>query len=126
MRKGHKKKKDVMKLKDHAMVKFWNEEESPLFNGENHEFIDSIYTRDPRLQKVRVRMLSFFDPVTTDCYNSYELSIVEPTEEIETPDPEWDPRYERQEQVTPSTEDPNQIRNDRINQDPIMGNLENA
>lgn len=80
MRKGQKKKKDVMKLKDHSMVKFWDEEESPLFNGENHEFMDSIFTRDPRLKNVLVRMRSMFDPVTTDCYNSYELTIMEPEE----------------------------------------------
>lgn len=124
MRKGQKKKKDVMTFKDHAMVKFWDEEESPLFNKAIHNFIDSIFTRDHRLKNVRVQMRNHIHPETMDVYTSFELSIMEP---IETPDPEWaDPKYYDEVQLGPSTEDPNEIRNDKINQDPIMGNLENA
>ena len=124
MRKGQKKQKDVLELKDHAMVKFWDGDQSPLFNEKTHQLIDSIFTRDHRLKDVRLQIRTMFDPVTTDCFTSYELSILEP---IETPDPEWaDPKYYDEGQVPPSTEDPNQIRTDRINQDPIIGNLENA
>ena len=124
MRKGQKKKKDVMTLKDHAMVKFWEEEESPCFNKAVHELIDSIFTRDHRLKNVQVQMRTMMHPDTMDVYTSFELSIMEP---IETPDPEWaDPKYYDEGQVPPSTEAQKEFRTDRTIADPVMGKMENA